>query len=263
MDTIIYYFTGTGNSLKIAKDLAAAIKGTQLIQISHGNINQKVNHDGIKRIGFVFPVYYFGMPQMVKAFVEGITLDSKSYIFAAATCGGSVGIAMNQLQQILTQKGVVLSAAFKILMPDNFQVLYGPQPEAKQQECFRIQEKEIKLIADQINGCEVVPFNERGKYFTKVFGSMIYLTFKPKEKDKRFWVEDTCNGCSVCSRVCSANNIQMKENQPVWQHQCEFCLACMQWCPQRAIQYNKGTIKRGRYHHPEIKVQELFQDPSI
>lgn len=34
MSTSIYYFTGTGNSLKIAKDLREELKDTKLIQMN-------------------------------------------------------------------------------------------------------------------------------------------------------------------------------------------------------------------------------------
>lgn len=55
-----------------------------------------------------------------------------------------------------------------------------------------------------------------------------------------------------------ANNIVMHDRKPKWEHQCESCLACMQWCPQKSIQYKKATVKRGRYHNPQINVSELI-----
>ena len=38
METTIYYFTGTGNSLKIAKDLSQQLEGAEIVQISKNNI---------------------------------------------------------------------------------------------------------------------------------------------------------------------------------------------------------------------------------
>ena len=58
--------------------------------------------------------------------------------------------------------------------------------------------------------------------------------------------------------MCPANNIKMNDGKPEWQHKCEKCVACMQWCPQKSIQYKKVTVKRGRYHHPDVVVKELF-----
>jgi Pyruvate/2-oxoacid:ferredoxin oxidoreductase delta subunit len=46
--------------------------------------------------------------------------------------------------------------------------------------------------------------------------------------------------------------------KPIWQHTCEQCFACLQWCPEEAIQYGKNTKKKRRYHHPEIRLRDMF-----
>ncbi|NLC03922.1 MAG: 4Fe-4S binding protein, partial [Tissierellia bacterium] len=76
---------------------------------------------------------------------------------------------------------------------------------------------------------------------------------------QNFWADDNCDGCSICEKVCPANDIVMEEGRPKWLNNCEQCLACMQWCPQKSIQYKKSTIKRDRYTHPEVKVGEMIR----
>ena len=49
MNTAVYYFTGTGNSLKIAKDLAKELHDTQLIRICAPNM--KIRTDEHERDG--------------------------------------------------------------------------------------------------------------------------------------------------------------------------------------------------------------------
>ena len=39
--------------------------------------------------------------------------------------------------------------------------------------------------------------------------------------------------------------------------QCNQCMACIQWCSQRAIYFDKKETKRKRYHNPNIAVNEL------
>jgi ferredoxin/flavodoxin len=259
MGTTIYYFSGTGNSLKVAKDLAEQIEGSKLVQIRKGTF---INEDLSEKIGIVFPVYYYGLPVMVKEFIENLKLNKNNYVFAAATCGGSVGSSIKQIEAILVSKGIELSSAFKVLMPDNYQVMYSPPSKDKQQRYFEAQEKKTQEMAKIIRNNQRIKFHEEGKYFTKAFGSLIYKTFKPYTKDKNFWNDDKCNGCSICSRVCPADNITMVENKPKWHNQCEHCLGCMQWCPMKSIQYNRGTTKRERYHHPKIRAGELFSSPK-
>jgi len=259
MSTLIYYFSGTGNSLKVAKDLAGQLKDTRLVQINKDNMNVcDENMSG--KVGIVFPVYYYGLPVVVKNFVENLTIHKDAYLFAIATCGGSVGASMRQINNVLAKKQLELSAAFRIIMPDNYQVLYSPPPIEKQQKLFVMQKQIVDEIAKTIENNERVKFQEKGKYFSKIFGGLISGIFKPGSMDKNFWTDENCNGCSICSKVCPVSNIKMNGQKPEWNHHCEHCLACMQWCPKESIQYKKGTINRPRYHHHDIKVQEMFKN---
>jgi MinD superfamily P-loop ATPase len=66
-----------------------------------------------------------------------------------------------------------------------------------------------------------------------------------------------CNGCGVCAKVCSVHNIKIIDKQPEWQHQCEMCFACDEWCPMSAIQH-WGRAEGVKYHHPEVKLSDMF-----
>ena len=76
--------------------------------------------------------------------------------------------------------------------------------------------------------------------------------------DKGFWVDEKCNSCGICKTACPCENIELKEGRPVWLHHCEQCLACIQWCPQEAIQYGKKTQRYERYRHPEVKLSDML-----
>lgn len=261
MDSVIYYFTGTGNSLKVAKDIASRLENTTLVKICKDSV-YSTEALKFKKVGIVFPVYYYGLPVMVKKFVENLLLDSNSYVYAVTTCGGSIGASMKQLQNILHSKGVLLSTAFTIVMPDNYQVMYSPPSEERQQRLFKIESEEIQRISGIVSRLEKTPFEEKNSLPSRLLGGMLSGSFKPKDKDKNFWSDEKCNGCGICAKVCPASNINMEKNRPQWLHHCEHCLACMHWCPKQSLQYKKGTIKRERYHHPEIKVSELFNNAA-
>ncbi len=70
---------------------------------------------------------------------------------------------------------------------------------------------------------------------------------------------EKCDGCALCEQVCPVNNVAIEGARPRWLVRCEQCLACMQWCPQKAIQFSERTSTWGRYHHPEIHVDELIR----
>lgn len=256
MKTIIYCFSGTGNSLKVAKDISDGLKDTEIIQICKNNMD--IINATSNKIGIVFPVYASGMPVLVKKFIQKVIIPKEAYVYTVVTFGSAAGDAISQLEKLLTNKDIKLSAAFKMKMPGNYQVIYPPFSAKKQKICFENEKEKITGIVKSINNNEIVEFNGVGENIMRTIGGMIYSGFKPYEKDKDFWTNENCNGCGTCEKVCPANNIRMEEGKPKWQHKCEQCLACMQWCPQKSIQYKKATLNRGRYHHPDIAVTELF-----
>jgi len=256
MKTTIYCFSGTGNSLKVAKDIATGLKDTEIIQICKDNMD--INGISSNKIGIVFPVYASGMPLLVKEFIQRVKIQKDAYVYTVVTFGAAAGAAIAQLEKILTNKGIELSAAFKIKMPGNYQVIYAPYSEQKQKKCFENEKENINKIVKSINNNEIIKFSGIGENLMKTIGGMVYSSFEPYEKDKNFWTNEKCNGCGTCVKVCPASNIKMNEGKPEWKHKCEQCLACMQWCPQKSIQYKKVTVNRGRYHHPDVVVTELF-----
>ena len=255
MNTTIYYFSGTGNSLKVAKDLSEQLEDSKIVQISKNNMSILKDTQS-DRIGIVFPVYFYGIPVMVKNFIENLQINKNAYVFAIATCGAMVGTSLDQIKKILNKKDINLSASFGIIMPGNDQLLYSPVAQEKQDKLFKNEQDQVYKIASTIKGNQQVEYKVNA--IINAFGKLLYTTFKPKNVDKNFWTDEKCIGCGICSKVCPANNIVMYEGKPKWAHQCESCLACMQWCPQESIQYKKSTIRRGRYHNPDIKLNDLI-----
>ena len=133
MDSIIYYFSWSGNSYKIAKNISERLGNAKLIRISSESMHLAVDNN-YKKIGIVFPVYYFSLPKMVTEFVERLSVDENAYIYSVATCGGFIGVSFLHLKEILQAKGCLQLSTFKILMPENYQVLYAPATVEKQQE---------------------------------------------------------------------------------------------------------------------------------
>lgn len=257
MSTTIYYFSGTGNSLKVAKDLSSQLEDSKLVQISKENLSI-ISDKSSDKIGFVYPIYFNGIPALVKRFIENLQINKDTYVFAVATFGGSAGISFNQIDDILKNKEASLSACFKVIMPGNYQIMYAPLPEEKQAQRFKNAKEQILKITASIKKNEINKSNMAGGIKKAILGAAYNSLFKPKDKDKNFWTTEKCNGCGTCSRVCPVDNIDIINGKPQWKHQCEQCLACRQWCPQKAIEYKKKTLNRGQYHHPEIKANELF-----
>ena len=263
MKANIYFFSGTGNSLAIAKDLAnelseasyeaETIPIASLIKETTININADT-------VGIVFPVYCSDMPSIVREFASKLVLND-AYIFAVATAGNSAGNSLFNLNEILEQKGSTISAGFLIVMPGNSVIVYDLTTSKKGQEKRLSKAKSrVKQIAGIVKN--KVPhgiegkFNKNEKYATKKFLEDYGVV-------KHFWTTDSCNSCGTCVKTCPKSNIEIINDKVVWGDKCEYCLACLHWCPLEAIQNGKESVKYRRYHHPDIKVEEIMAQNEI
>lgn len=256
MKSIIYWFSGTGNSLSVAMDLAKALGGIELIPIA-GIINRTIQ--SCEQIGVVFPVYAFGLPIIVRRFLQRSPVNKAKYIYTVATMGGIAGAVHREADKILSDQGAKLSAGWSIAMPGNYPVLKAPPPPEKQERIFAKARERIEEIASGIARGVTgiyedtrIPLRWPLEFIHNLAGN------KFSDADGNFAVGPMCNHCGLCSKVCPVINIRMAEGNPVWMHHCEQCLACLQWCPAQAIEYGKSTVGKPRYHHPRFKAGDLF-----
>lgn len=260
MNTVLYYFSGTGNSLVIARDLAAALGNTTLIAIPDALQTPAVGADDAPdAVGIVFPVYAWGPPRIVADFINSRQWNGIPYLFAVCTCGGFPGGTLTLLAQALRARGGNLKAGFSIVMPGNYTALYGAIAEAKQQKMFAGARARVAEIAGLIKARRNQPV-EKSFWLINLLTGFIYKHGMPKFKtaDVKFFVLDTCTHCGLCVKVCPRRNIALKDGHPQWLGNCEQCMACLQWCPVSAIQFGPSTQNRKRYHHPAIKAKDLF-----
>ena len=247
----IYYFSGTGNSLATARMInEKSIEKSEIISISNGKSVTKAD-----RIGFVFPVYCHKVPDIVKRFILRMEFTSSPYIYAVATNNGEPGQSLFDVQKLLMKKGQSLSLGIAIEMPGN--AIVTP---------LDIELKRLSAMAQKIAGIAgLVKVQKRGiiegnnsliEHIRNRIGNFFKLNyvFSPK----RYKISDNCTGCGTCEKVCPVNNIHLVNQKPIWDNKCATCLACFHWCPQEAIYDNIYIKKRRKYHHPEIKINDMF-----
>jgi ferredoxin len=260
MKTDLFYYTGTGNSLWVARELAKGLGDAQIYPMS------RIPREGISNaadaVGIIFPVHIWGLPYRVITFAEALPKDRPRYHFAVAVNAGQVAATLCQLKKLAHAKGILLSAGFEIAMPSNYIPWGGPGPEEKRIGRFDKARKKIVQIAAAVAKREERPV-EKGPLWQNVLFSWLYRLSFPRVPgmDKSFWVDEKCNACGICKAICPCGNVALAADKPVWLHHCEQCLACIQWCPQEAIQFGKKTIRYERYHHPDVSLQDMMTVP--
>jgi ferredoxin/flavodoxin len=250
-DTLIYCFTGTGNSLQAAKEIQGIIGDAEIRPILSGKTDRPNKY---KKIGFVFPVYFWGLPIQVDEFLKSLDLSSNTdtYYFTVATCGSSDGNAIPMVGRLLRKKGVNLHYAKKIYMVSNYILMYDVKDLTEEGQ--QRYSAEIREIAAAVQEGKNVPI--RGE---NIFSKLIYYVSRTRfaNTDKKFTVEN-CTGCGICENICPAKNISVNshDNTVEFHHRCQQCCACIHYCPAQAINYKNKTSDRQRYQNPQISLPE-------
>ncbi len=259
MKTVIYYFSGTGNSLFAAKTLKAQMDNAELVAVKN-IIKDKVITPKCETIVIVFPVYMWGPPIMIMDLINKLSVTAEQKVYFFATYGGMLARALCYTRDILTKKGIILQGGFAARMPGNFMPMYNVYPNDKQQALFKKAHAKITEAAFIIKTGAKYTIDTNLGFAGWLLTAILRKALEPKIKtnDKNFFADEKCNSCGICAKVCPVGNIIQNGKSVVWGGSCENCLACLHWCPQKAIQFGPKTASRGRYHQPEISLNDII-----
>jgi ferredoxin/flavodoxin len=253
MKTIIFYFSGTGNCLKVAMAIAKELGNTEIVSMGKtGNYTLSKEYDSI---GFVYPTYYWGLPKKVIEFIENMNPanNKNAYYYSITTCGGNAVNAVYHIYELMLKRhGIKINYGEKLKMFSNYVNLY--EMKANADEITRKSDEKLVPIIDSIKNKKNNKISRRTGILK--FGNTIFIK-TVSNKDRHYNVNNDCTGCGICKKVCPVGNIELVNNRPQFNHNCEQCVACIQYCPQKAINYKKLTQKRRRYTNPDIDYKEL------
>jgi ferredoxin len=257
MKTDLFYYTGTGNSLWAARKLAKEMSDARITPIPDAS-GDTIMSDA-EAIGIIFPVHIWGLPRRIIAFVDALEKNGLRYYFGVAVNAGQVAATLIQLKKRMQARGLSLSSGFELIMPSNYIPWGGPGPEEEQIRRFEAARSKIGRIAACCAARERRPVEKGPLWQNILFTGLNRISFSHiPTMDRSFWVDEKCNGCGICKAICPSGNIDLSGKKPTWLHHCEQCLACIQWCPQEAIQFGKKTPRYKRYHHPEITLRDML-----
>lgn len=280
MGTEIYYYSGTGNSLHVARELQKRIPESNLISIVHLLCNDRVE-TGADTLGFVFPNFCLTIPIPMHEFLKKVDLASAQYLFAICTRGGSRTEAFDYTNELLSRQNKRLHAQLDINMPWNYPFgklnLVGTNTEKRLQHQEAEMQNKLDIFSQYILEKEAYIEEKAGVNYEiprwqKVLFSLIPRSFNYElhrymyQNLLRFYSDSNCNGCGLCERICLSHKIEMVAKKPVWKEgvKCYACYACINFCSRRAIQIESRipfvqscTAINGRYHHKSVKFKDV------
>lgn len=222
---VVLYFTGTGNCLYVARQLAG--KEGEILSIPQLMRKKQLEIEA-DEIGLVYPIYGHMPPYMVREFIKKAQLKAE-YKFAVLTYGMRKCNAVEIWDGISRKAGNVFDYIGTIIMVDNWLPNFDMNEQMKIDK--HIPENLAKITSDLSNRRrwhEPVTQEEREQHegFMSLSGLDPEVGFLMKA-DRSFRVTDDCIRCGICTYVCPRGNYQLTGQGVKMQGDCEFCFACI------------------------------------
>jgi len=288
---MIFYFSGTGNTLWAARQIAEAT-GERLVSIAEALADKQAYElQPNERIGFCFPVHGWRPPFIVRDFIRGLQLkfqgtqkqksetkedsseakelknlktkelkNSKPYTYAFATCGDDVGETFELLDSDLAEIGLKTDSQYSIIMPESYVGMplidFVDKPQRRDEKLLRAKAamaEVVPMIVERRCGVRRVNESRWPRINSRVIGAYF---LKKMVTDEPFVVSaDACTRCGLCAKVCPVGNIKGGASlAPEWAHNglCTTCFSCYHHCPQHAIEWGRRTVGRGQYYFQRL-----------
>ncbi len=163
MSIEIYYYSGTGNSLCVAREIQKRIPEATLTSVVHLLRDETITIRA-NTVGFIFPNFCLTIPIPVHDFLKKADLSSAKYIFAICTRGGSTSEAFEYMDELLQKQNKKLDAQLDINMPWNNPItdnLPGMNSEEKTRYLEAVMQSKLDIFCKAV--VEHEKYREEGK----------------------------------------------------------------------------------------------------
>lgn len=158
---MIFYFSGTGNSLWVARTLGRLLD-EPLVSVAEelkkeaGEYRYDLGEK--ERILLVFPVHSWGPAIPVMRLAEKLAFTrcdhpaSVPEVYAVCTCGDECGYTARILRTALLKRGLLLAGCYSVQMPNNYVLMPGfsVDPEAVEKRKLHEAPARVEAIAASI-----------------------------------------------------------------------------------------------------------------
>ncbi len=264
----LYVFSGTGNTLKVAKLYENELKDlyeTKIIEINLKDIKEGkiINPNDFDLVGFGYPIYGFNPTWLFTKYIKSLPkLDNTKPAFFFKSSGEPLHVndaSSMKCMRILRRKGFDILSERHIVMPYNMifrhsdemaKLMYEYALGYVKDHALSLKELKHEKIKANVFKHSVSGIVSIINPFSHVHGPM----FKVDNKE--------CIHCMKCVNNCPCNNItyDKEKNKFKFGNNCALCVRCSFNCPKNAI--NIGMLN-GWKVNGDYKVEKLLADNDV
>lgn len=261
MKVILYVFSGTGNTLRVA----SLIKKYMNADVSVYRISEKSGNapspEGFDLVGFGYPIHAFNAPEPILKFAKNLPDVECKRAFIFKTSGEGLHLndcSSQKLIKIVSKKGYDVTMEKHVVMPYN--MIYRHSDEMAKQMWIYAQAY-TRLICNELESFK----REKVKQpFYKTFYAPLLRVLEQKFAHihgPMFKVDtNKCIECGKCERTCPENNITLKNGKYKFGKKCVLCMGCSFGCPVDAIKV--GVFKFWKVNG-SYRLDELARDENV
>jgi Pyruvate/2-oxoacid:ferredoxin oxidoreductase delta subunit len=255
-----YYFSGTGNSKKVAAWFCDEISRngitTNLIDLSKDRETPRAPQTQ-EIIGFISPTHGFNYPPLMIHYLfrfprpkyrnKVLLMNTRAGMkLSKLFLPGFSGISMWLAALVLLIKGYRIIGMRSIDLPSNWISLHPGLRSKVVTSMFEHYETITRQLAHKIM---------QGKKIFRLslwLGMPLDLASAPIAAAyycvgrfiiaKTFVATKACDNCNLCMNQCPVKAISLVDKRPYWSVRCESCMRCMNNCPKRAIETAHGLL---------------------
>lgn len=256
-EVVIFYFSGTGNSQRVAKwicELSAARNiDCKMLNISNMGVNQLKPIDSNALIIIISPIHGFNYPKITLQFISNFPIGVNKIILMNTRAGmklgrfitpGLTGIAFIISSLIFISKGYIIVGQIPFDMPSNWISIHPALNERSVKFIHQKNYERVKKHTDKILAGKK-DFIALRDMLQDILISPVALGYYLGGRyiiAKTFYASYKCDNCGLCIKQCPVKAIENINDHPYWKFRCESCMKCMNSCPKRGIETAHGLF---------------------